>query len=55
VKDLFLTEVLDAMVNTFSKKQGQQFSKEKKEGGAHLINVGTTGSEGGGIVTNHSV
>jgi hypothetical protein len=55
VEDLFLTEALDAIVNTFLKKQERQFSKEKKKGGAYLINIGTTGSEGGGIVTDYGV
>jgi hypothetical protein len=55
VEDLFLTKALDAIVNTSLKKQGRQFSKEKKKGGAHLINIGMTGLEGGGIVTDHSV
>jgi hypothetical protein len=55
VKDLFLTKALDAIVNISSEEQGRQFSKERKGGRAYFINVGTTGLEGGGIVTDYSV
>jgi hypothetical protein len=55
VEDLFLTEVLDAMVNIFLEGQGRQFSKKRKGGRAYLINVGTTSLEGGGIVTDYGV
>jgi hypothetical protein len=55
VEDFFLTEVLDAMVNTSLKEQGRRFSKERKRSKAYLINVGTTGLEGGGIITDYGV
>jgi hypothetical protein len=55
VENLFLTKVLDAIVNTFLEKQGRQFSEERKRDKAYLINIETTGLKEGGIITDYSV
>jgi hypothetical protein len=55
VENFFLIKALDAIINTFSKKQGRQFSKERKKSRAYLINIRTTGLEEGEIVTDHDI
>jgi hypothetical protein len=55
VKDFFLTKVLDAIVNTSLKEQGQRFSKERKRNKAYLINIKTTNLKEEGIVTDYGI